>query len=594
MLSTIEGGILLLVILRVAEAEFEDVSVGLSVFLLGFGGDDDECVVRETDHFRRRLSTVKAEKTGCALLYRVTAFREENLARLRTNPGLHFNDVQDFLFDHSRWRVVKVDQLARSLNPVLCRRGGSREAIIAISVKVLECASSVFQVSRIVLILQEHLLREAHLHSVIESLSSVQIVDDPLAGYGIAHLNESRAFFGLEEFDALHVAIETQQVEQLVAVRLLWIQSVENDDASLAGTHRRVWLLLRSILLSESGSIVLHAVSLGPPVGVSVSASGGAISSSDGVVRAGNARKIVRILLDAEWARWTLAGSRQKGLRSGRIGSARSKIPSFRIVLHHIQRLLLCVFGFEGATSRVDVGAVELPHGGRGGGNILKLHHRLQNRLTENNNFPNFAVLLANRVHHIHRDRIHGLPDREQDDVVFLGVAPLIGLIMSNRKFDFLALRKVEKGGILFHVDHLSLSSLHQFDGGLDALKFHQRLMFLAHHEDVGDLAPYSERVPEIGLDDGSVQRPHVDDGGRVEAVLVAPTIPLVSQIIRRLHRYDVRSQRLSVLISESFGRRSLWTESFARGHILKIAKRKKSRPARRMREMLPWFGSLL
>ena len=72
----------------------------------------------------------------------------------------------------------------------------------------------------------------------------MQIVDDPLAGYGIAHLNESRAFFGLEEFDALHVAIETQQVEQLVAVRLLWIQSVENDDASLAGTHRRVWLTM--------------------------------------------------------------------------------------------------------------------------------------------------------------------------------------------------------------------------------------------------------------------------------------------------------------------------------------------------------------
>ena len=76
-----------------------------------------------------------------------------------------------------------------------------------------------------------------YLHSVIEGLSSVQIVDDPFAGDGIAHLHQGRSLLRLEELDALHVAVETKQIEQLVAIHLLRVESVENDDAALARRH---------------------------------------------------------------------------------------------------------------------------------------------------------------------------------------------------------------------------------------------------------------------------------------------------------------------------------------------------------------------
>ena len=72
------------------------------------------------------------------------------------------------------------------------------------------------------------------MHPAIESVSSVQIVDDPLAGDGIAHLHQSGAFFGLEEFDAFHVAIETKQIEQTVAIHLIRVESVENHHATLS------------------------------------------------------------------------------------------------------------------------------------------------------------------------------------------------------------------------------------------------------------------------------------------------------------------------------------------------------------------------
>ena len=62
----------------------------------------------------------------------------------------------------------------------------------------------------------------------------MQIIDDPLAGDRVAHLNESGALLRLEELDSFHVAIETKQIEQTVAIHFLRVQGVENDDASLS------------------------------------------------------------------------------------------------------------------------------------------------------------------------------------------------------------------------------------------------------------------------------------------------------------------------------------------------------------------------
>ena len=61
--------------------------------------------------------------------------------------------------------------------------------------------------------------------------------------------------------------------------------------------------------------------------------------------------------------------------------------------------------------------------------------------------------------------------------------------------------------------------------------------MLLAHHEDVDDFAPLAEGVPEIGLDDGAMERPHVNHGRRIEAMFLGPTVPLVGQrFVRSLH----------------------------------------------------------
>ena len=61
----------------------------------------------------------------------------------------------------------------------------------------------------------------------------MKVVDDPLAGDRIAHLNQSRALFGLEKLDALHVSVEAEEIEQSVAIHLLRVESVKNDDATL-------------------------------------------------------------------------------------------------------------------------------------------------------------------------------------------------------------------------------------------------------------------------------------------------------------------------------------------------------------------------
>ena len=55
-------------------------------------------------------------------------------------------------------------------------------------------------------------------------------------------------------------------------------------------------------------------------------------------------------------------------------------------------------------------------------------------------------------------------------------------------------------------------------------------LVLLTHHEDVDDFSPNAKRIPEIGFDDGAVERPHVNDGRRLETVLLAAAVALVRQ----------------------------------------------------------------
>ena len=50
-----------LTLFGVAEAELEDVSVGLSVFLLGFVGDDNEGVIGQTDDVRGSFPVLEAQ-----------------------------------------------------------------------------------------------------------------------------------------------------------------------------------------------------------------------------------------------------------------------------------------------------------------------------------------------------------------------------------------------------------------------------------------------------------------------------------------------------------------------------------------------------
>ena len=66
---------------RIAEAQFKDVSIRLAVLLLRLVGNDDEGMIRQAHHIRRRLPRVELEQTRRALLHSLCAFGQEYLRR---------------------------------------------------------------------------------------------------------------------------------------------------------------------------------------------------------------------------------------------------------------------------------------------------------------------------------------------------------------------------------------------------------------------------------------------------------------------------------------------------------------------------------
>lgn len=69
--------------------------------------------------------------------------------------------------------------------------------------------------------------------SIISDGNIVEMLNASLNRNRFAHLHHRSAFFGLEEFDARHIAIEADQIEELIGVGSGVVQAIDHHDGRL-------------------------------------------------------------------------------------------------------------------------------------------------------------------------------------------------------------------------------------------------------------------------------------------------------------------------------------------------------------------------
>lgn len=128
-------------------------------------------------------------------------------------------------------RVVKVDGLGGSDDPIL---GGSLlgvEPIIAISVVVRERIGSIRKLMRLPDVLNVLMLGEIQPQLVSEHWRMIEILNCPGAGLWIRHFNHGASLLGLHEHDSVHVAVLAENVENSLTVHFLTVKAVDHTDA---------------------------------------------------------------------------------------------------------------------------------------------------------------------------------------------------------------------------------------------------------------------------------------------------------------------------------------------------------------------------
>ena len=146
-------------------------------------------------------------------------------------------------------------------------------------------------------------------------------------------------------------------------------------------------------------------------------------------------------LLEQHWP-LMLKSRRGRLLHHGALAKHRVRVvAAFCVVLVHIELGRLGVLDLKCATSRVDVTAMQGLLRSLGGLQAVKLQHRLHSVLLEDHDSDQFPKRRGDCVEHVAGDRVGGVEDGEEQDMV--GLLPLVGPLV---QLDVHQLRRQQDG----------------------------------------------------------------------------------------------------------------------------------------------------
>ena len=144
-------------------------------------------------------------------------------------------DAIDGLLREVGRRVEEVDDLRGRLYPVLVGHRRIEEPVVLAASEVFEAGRLVRQNVGIGDVREKSLLGESQLKlAVLADGDVVKVLQTALHGYAVAHLYHGAALLRLEELDLGHVAVQAEEVEELVAVDLVRLEAVDHHDRTLS------------------------------------------------------------------------------------------------------------------------------------------------------------------------------------------------------------------------------------------------------------------------------------------------------------------------------------------------------------------------
>ena len=131
----------------------------------------------------------------------------EELNSTGNDSRVVFEDIHNVVFGDAVRGIKKVQNLRRRRDSVF--GGGLRisEPVVSVAHKVFEWRRVVYQIERLLDVVEEGLLGVTQLHFVVKKRH-------------VIHLDHSTALFALQELDPNHIPEETEQIEHSVAIHL--------------------------------------------------------------------------------------------------------------------------------------------------------------------------------------------------------------------------------------------------------------------------------------------------------------------------------------------------------------------------------------